>query len=553
MVSQRAEKINQYTELFSKLRYDFVAMSDENMIFDYLTASDCELVIIDTLSDRINIQSLVKKIKPLQDKFSIVLLTDSTYGNKDILKNATSIIDDNMNEDLVSGIIAMNVRMRGNLEKLSATNRDLADSNYRLNALYATSSQFAGSLDKEKLITYMLEGMDKALSYSLTSTLSFCTEDEPVLIINSLYELSPELIDAIKLRTVLQYKSLFEGRDLPYEVDIDTLKVKKTVKYPASRFNFTLFQFDNMFSPIALGDNFFGCIEIFKKTPFTTENATCFQTIAQQVSLPLKSATLYQELKDTNEKLKKLERLKSEFISIVSHELKTPLTSIQNAVSIMQSGKCGEITPEYDKFLTMAKRNSQKLYRIINDLLDLSKIEAGKLDYHFEDININSVIECVKSTTVLTKDKVHNLLTEEAQNLPLVKADSQRLEQILTNLVSNAVKFTPEGKSITIKSELVDAGDITCPEVFEPVVSGLNGKYVMISVADEGIGISKDNLLHVFDKFAQIENSLSRNVGGSGLGLPIAKQLIEAHNGAIWCDSEPNKGSVFSFVVPAED
>ncbi|MBQ1612277.1 MAG: hypothetical protein II085_02260, partial [Alphaproteobacteria bacterium] len=298
-VSQRAEKINQYTELFSKLRYDFVAMSDENMIFDYLTASDCELVIIDTLSNRINIQSLVKKIKPLQDKFSIVLLTDSTYGNKDILKNATSIIDDNMNEDLVSGIIAMNVRMRGNLEKLSATNRDLADSNYRLNALYATSSQFAGSLDKEKLITYMLEGMDKALSYSLTSTLSFCTEDEPVLIINSLYELSPELIDAIKLRTVLQYKSLFEGRDLPYEVDIDTLKVKKTVKYPASRFNFTLFQFDNMFSPIALGDNFFGCIEIFKKTPFTAENATCFQTIAQQVALPLKSATLYQELKDT--------------------------------------------------------------------------------------------------------------------------------------------------------------------------------------------------------------------------------------------------------------
>ena len=186
-------------------------------------------------------------------------------------------------------------------------------------------------------------------------------------------------------------------------------------------------------------------------------------------------------------------------------------------------------------------------------MLDLSKIEAGKLDYHFEDININSVIECVKATTVLTKDKVHNLLTEEAQNLPLVKADSQRLEQILTNLVSNAVKFTPEGKSITIKSELIDADDITCPDVFEPVVSGLNGKYVMISVADEGIGISKDNLLHVFDKFAQIENSLSRNVGGSGLGLPIAKQLIEAHNGAIWCDSEPNKGAVFSFVVPAED
>ena len=456
-----------------------------------------------------------------------------------------------MSEELVSGIISMNIRSRANLEKLSQTNRDLADSNYRLNALYATSSQFAGSLEKEKLITYMIEGMDKALSYSLTSTLSFCTDDEPVLLINSLYELSEELINAIKLRIILHYKSLFEEGKLPYEVNIDTLKVKKFVKYPATRFNFTLFQFDNMFSPISLGDNFFGCIEIFKETPFTAENATCFQTIAQQVTLPLKSATLYQELKATNKKLERLERLKSEFISIVSHELRTPLTSIKNSLDIMLSGKCGEITPDYDKFLTMAKRNSQRLSGIINDLLDLSKIEAGKMDYHFKNMDVNSVIDYVKtSLTVLAKDKSLELVTLEGQNLPQVSADSQRLEQVLTNLVSNAVKFTPEGKTITIKSEVVDAENITYPEMFASSIEKLQGKYVMISVADEGIGISKDNLLRVFDKFAQIENSLSRKVGGSGLGLPIAKQLIEAHHGAIWCDSEPEKGSVFSFVVP---
>ena len=551
-VSQRAEKIEQYKELFAKLRYDFVAMFDEKMIFDYLTASSCEVVIIDTLSEKIDVPSIIKKIKPALEMSAVIILTEPAYNDKEVLKCANAVINDTMSDELVTGIVSMNLRMRTNLEKLADTNRDLADSNYRLNALYTTSSQFAGSLDKEKLITYMLEGMDKALSYSLTATLSFCTEEEPVLIINSLYELSEELIDSIKLRIVLQYKSLFEGRELPYEIDINSLKVKKHVKYPASRFTFTLFQFDNMFSPISLGDNFFGCVEIFKETPFTTENATCFQTIAQQVSLPLKSATLYQELKETNKKLERLEKLKSEFISIVSHELRTPLTSIKNSLDIMLSGKCGDVTASYDKFLSMAKRNSQRLSGIINDLLDLSKIEAGKMDYHFKDMNINSVIEYVKSSlTVLAKDKSLQLITQEGENLPLVKADSQRLEQILTNLVSNAVKFTPEGKYITIKSELVDADNIKYPEVFAPAISGLNGRYVMISVADEGIGISKENLLHVFDKFAQIENSLSRNVGGSGLGLPIAKQLIEAHNGAIWCDSEPNKGSVFSFVVPA--
>lgn len=550
-VSQRFEKIRKFEELFQQLRYDFVSMSDETMISDYLTATNCEVVIMDTLSDKINFSSLLKHIKPALEKTALLLVVDKNFSDKELIKNANALIDDDMNESLINGIVSMNLRMRTNLEKLSETNRDLADSNYRLNALYATSSQFAGSLDKEKLIEYMLEGMDKALSYSLTCTLSFCTEDEPVLLINSLYELSDELVDALKMRIILHYKSLFDEQELPYEIDIKTLKTRKTVKYPASRFNFSIFQFDNMFSKIALGNNFFGCVEIFKETPFTAENATCFQTIAQQVSLPLKSATLYQELKDTNKKLARLERLKSEFISIVSHELRTPLTSIKNSLEIMLSGKCGEVTEAYGKFLAMAKRNSQRLSGIINDLLDLSKIEAGKMDYHFKNMDINTVIEYVKSSiSVLAKDKGQQLITYEGDNLPQVYADSQRLEQVLTNLVSNAVKFTPEGKSITIKSEFIKSSDLNYPEIFDETVGKLNGNYVMVSVKDEGIGISQDNLLHVFDKFAQIENSLSRKVGGSGLGLPIAKQLIEAHKGAIWCDSEPDKGSTFSFVVP---
>ena len=551
LVSQRISVIERYSALCDKLRYEFATLSDKSMIADYITATEAEIVICDTLSQSIDFPALLKAIKPALDSAALLLITDENFAARDLIKFANAIIEDNMNDELITGIINMNIRMRSNLEKLSMANRDLADSNYRLNALYTTSSQFAGSLEKEKLINYMLEGMDKALSYSLTSTLSFCHGEEPLLIINSLYELSEELIDSLKLRTVLQYKSLFENKDLPYQVDTETLKVRKIVKYPANRFNFNLFRFDNMFSPITLGDNFFGCVEIFKETPFTAENATCFQTIAQQVSLPLKSATLYQELKETNQKLARLERLKSEFISIVSHELRTPLTSIKNSLEIMLSGKCGEVTEAYGKFLDMAKRNSQRLSGIINDLLDLSKIEAGKMDYHFKNTDINTVIAYVKSSiAVLAKNKSQQLVALEGKDLPQVYADSQRLEQVLTNLVSNAVKFTPEGKSITIKSEFINSSDIKYLEIFEESIGKLNGNYVMVSVSDEGIGISHENLLHVFDKFAQIENSLSRKVGGSGLGLPIAKQLIEAHKGAIWCDSKPDQGSTFSFVVP---
>ena len=199
----------------------------------------------------------------------------------------------------------------------------------------------------------------------------------------------------------------------------------------------------------------------------------------------------------------------------------------------------------------MAGRNVQRLSGIINDLLDLSKIEAGKMDFVFKDMNIHSVVDYVKSAlSEVAKEHGLTLLAEETENLPDITADSQRLEQVLTNLVSNAIKFTPEGKTITIKTELINAADIKCHPYFEDDIKKLSGDYIMVSVIDEGIGIAEKDLLHAFDKFAQLENSLSRKVGGSGLGLPIAKQLLEAHQGTIWCDSTPDVGSAFHFVVP---
>lgn len=550
-VSDREEKIKEYSTFFSKNTYDIFTSVDETYICDLVEVDAPDIIIIDTQSKSVNFKSLNKRIKSISENAVIILLTSNDVVEKDLIKFANAFITEDMSQNLILSTININLRMKNSLDMLSDTNKDLADSLYRLNALYSTSSQFAGTLDKAKLLNFMVEGMDKSLSFSLTCTLSFCTEGEPVLILNSLYEISDELLTAIKLRTILNYKSMFDGKKLPFDINADSLKIIKNVKYPASRFTFTLFQYDNMFAPISLGDNFFGCVEIFKETPFTSEDATCFQTIAQQVTLPLKSATLYQEIKETNSKLEKLERLKSEFISIVSHELRTPLTSIKNSLDILLSGRCGEISQSADKFISMARRNVQRLSGIINDLLDLSKIEAGKMDFIFNEMNIHSVIEYVKSTlTEVAKAKNLNLITDETDNLPAINADSQRLEQVLTNLVSNAIKFTHEGRNITIKSSLVNAKDIKVNEYFKDEIKKLEGDYIMVSVIDEGIGIAEKDLLHAFDKFAQIENSLSRKVGGSGLGLPIAKQLLEAHNGAIWCDSELEKGSVFYFIIP---
>lgn len=549
LVSEDNNEINRFKNIFTKGSYDFETMSDETLICDLISVEAPDIIIIDTKFPQT--KDLNKKIKSICENTIIIFALSTPSVEKDLIKFANAFITKEMTDDLILSTINVNLRMKNSLEMLSSSNKDLADSLYRLNALYTTSSQFAGTLDKSKLINYMIEGMDKALSFSLTCTLSLCTDEAPVLILNSLYELSDELITAIKLRTILNFNSLFEGKTPPCELNIDTLKIEKHIKYPASRFTFTLFQYDNMFAPISLGENFFGCIEIFKETSFTSEDATCFQTIAQQVSLPLKSATLYQEIIETNAKLERLERLKSEFISIVSHELRTPLTSIKNSLDILMSGRCGEITPASEKFLAMAMRNVQRLSGIINDLLDLSKIEAGKMDFHFAPTNINTVINYVKSAlSEVAKTKGLNLVTEEYQKIPDITADSRRLEQVLTNLVSNAIKFTPEGKTITISSRLVNADDIKVNEYFKDSIQNLSGEYVEVCVKDEGIGIESKNLLHAFDKFAQIENSLSRKAGGTGLGLPIAKQLLDAHKGAIWCDSEINKGSKFYFIIP---
>jgi len=542
-ISENKEQINKFSTIFAKSLYDFTSITDCALLADTINADIPDIIFIDAQIQ--NIKDINKNIKHTCEN-SIIIFVVNDKIDKELVKFANAFVTCDMPDDLITSTVNVNLRMKNALEMLSSSNKDLADSLYRLNALYSTSSQFAGTLDKDKLIQYMIEGMDKALSFSLTSTLSLCGE-EPVLILNSLYELSDELISALKFRCVLNYNSVFEGKSL----DIDSLKVIKQVKYPASRFTFTLFQYDNMFAKISLGDTNFGFIEIFKENPFSPDDATCFQTIAQQVALPLKSATLYQELIETNAKLEKLERLKSEFISIVSHELRTPLTSIKNSLDILTSGRCGEVTQSAQKFLSMAMRNVQRLSGIINDLLDLSKIEAGKMDFKFAPANINTVIGYVKTAlSEVAKSKGLTLITNETPNLPETKFDAQRLEQVLTNLVSNAIKFTSEGKTITISSKLVNASDIKINEIFKPEIKNLSGDYIQVCVADEGIGIDTKDLLRAFDKFAQIENSLSRKAGGTGLGLPIAKQLLEAHKGAIWCDSELNKGSKFYFIIP---
>jgi len=226
--------------------------------------------------------------------------------------------------------------------------------------------------------------------------------------------------------------------------------------------------------------------------------------------------------------------------------MRTPLTSIKNAVDILVKRKAGEITDAQGKFLSMAKRNIDRLTELINNILDISKIESGTIEWNYTELDIG---DCIKHALDLCKDladeKSISLKMNIDPTLPTTYADVSRIEEVIINLVGNAIKFIPDQGTVTV--EVHEVGEV--PDMSEGVKGFLN-----ISVTDTGFGIPEEDIDHVFDKFYQVESSLSvQKQSGSGLGLPISKYTIEAHGGTIQCKSKKGEGSTFSFTLPVID
>ena len=526
---------------------------DESAILNYVEKGQVDMVIIDEDTTSPDTVILAKKLhsSAIKENVAVAALVNYDTCNTDLLRLANVYITKPINEKILCSCVNGSLKLKKAIDTLSTNNSELAKSLYQLDVLYNTSMQLAGSLDKQKLINIMLDGLEKSLSFSLSYILVFNDEHNIDLIINSLYNISPRLEHSLKLRAILSYRALFDKKRIPYNLNVNDIKVIKNIKHPIEEYDLNILKFDNLFAPINVGEKFFGLIEVFRDSDFTQEDTTCFQTLSRQVSLPLENASLYEEIKNTNTKLERLERLKSEFISIVSHELRTPLTAIKNSLEICLSGKAGDVSSIMDNFLNMAQRNVTRLSGIINDLLDLSKVEAGKMDFKFEKANINTPVEFMKNTfDSVAKDKNIDLILEKDDNLSLTYFDNQRIEQVMSNLISNAIKFTNENGKIVVKTENINEADIDKSLIFGVENPVFYKHYVKISVKDSGIGIAHEDLKKVFDQFQQIENPLNRKNGGTGLGLPIAKQLIEAHRGFIWVESELNRGTTFSFVIP---
>lgn len=306
--------------------------------------------------------------------------------------------------------------------------------------------------------------------------------------------------------------------------------------------------------PLKVKDRVLGALTVAppRARMLTQDDLELMVTFAGQLAIALDNVEAYQALEEhkqtleqrvrdqtqdllaTNERLRELDELKSVFVSTVSHELRTPMTSIKGYVDNILDGLTGLLTEKQSYYLTRVKYNVERLMRMINDLLDLSRIEAGKVELHLGSVCLrdlaNDVVEGVQH---MAREKGVALHVRHPDTLPPVRGERDKLHQILTNLLQNAVKFTPKGGQVEVESLVRDDG------------------FVQISVSDTGCGIPPHELDRVLDRFYRGEAVPTEN-RGSGLGLPIAKSLVDLHGGRIWAESTIGQGSRFFFTVPIE-
>jgi signal transduction histidine kinase len=259
-----------------------------------------------------------------------------------------------------------------------------------------------------------------------------------------------------------------------------------------------------------------------------------------------------QQLRDSFERLKELDRLKSSFLATVSHELRTPLTSVIGYSEMLIEGLAGDMNEEQREYVQTIMEKGENLLGLIASILDFSKVESGNLRLNRQPTDIQEIIELSLQTVhpLALKQKI-DLQSEIPADLPQLNIDSGKLRQALVNILGNAVKFNKAGGFVKVLVDRVarrrpEASNDGIPAALAPP----DDQFLRIAISDSGIGIPKEQLHRVFDSFYQIDGSSTREYGGTGLGLAISSSYIEAHGGKIEVDSEPGKGSTFAILMP---
>jgi signal transduction histidine kinase len=285
--------------------------------------------------------------------------------------------------------------------------------------------------------------------------------------------------------------------------------------------------------PLLREERIIGAFMVRRRQPGSFDQAVIelMQSFASQSALAIQNARLFQEIEEKSRQLEVASQHKSQFLANMSHELRTPLNAVLGYAELMQDGLYGELAPETKEVLVRIQGNGNHLLGLINDVLDLSKIEAGQLTLSIDDYSVANVVQTVVSATEsLAAAKKLPLIVNVSDDLPIGQGDERRIAQVLLNLVGNAIKFT-------------DVGEVRI------TVTAPNGVFA-VAVADTGPGIPDAERGQIFQEFHQVDSSNTKKKGGTGLGLAIAKRIVELHGGHLWVESELGKGSTFHLELP---
>ena len=419
----------------------------------------------------------------------------------------------------------------------------LEQRNQRLSAIHRVSSMLSSTLDRDEMLTAAARQFTEIFQIDHCSIVLVDARhtDTPLAV-----EYPPLGIQGLRLLLKQRplYSQLADGNLIAIEdLEASTLNGPMRTAWKHAGVVSVLV------APLIARRRLLGGIALHsmaKQRLFTAWEQETLLTITRQFALAIANADLYEQAIEAN-------RLKSEFLANISHELRTPLNAIIGYSDMLKSGVYGSINDAQSDRLARVHTGGTQLLALINDVLDLSRIEAGQMQLHLEQVDLVALTEQTLATVTFLAEKKKLALRQELDSdLPPIQADPQRIRQVLTNLLDNAIKFTPEG-SVTLEAYPVTVRKraISGAEWRPPLHLGVpDGKWIVVRVIDTGIGIAPEDQVYIFDAFRQVDSSAQREYSGTGLGLAISYRFVALHEGYMWVDSTPGKGSTFNVLLP---
>jgi signal transduction histidine kinase len=431
-----------------------------------------------------------------------------------------------------AGIAIGSVRM---FQELQSQSGALAKSVEELKALGKVSQSIGSTLDLQAVLSNVVL---QAVSLSGADSGAICefNEHSHEFLLRATRGLSDELVKAIE-EVQIPLEGTVLGRTVATGEPTEIADLLQAPDYPLREVLGRMGMRALLGVPLVRETQIIGALIVGRKSPgsFPRKTVDLLRTFASQSALAIHNARLFRELEIVNDRLRELDKMKSQFVANVSHELRTPLSAIEGLADNMLHGITGELNPKQVDYVTEVKASADRLARLIDDILDLSTIERGGVELRPASLSVAALVQDVVGglRTMAHEKQIALEIAPIAMNLS-AWADRDKIAQVLTNLIGNAVKFSPQHSKVTVGAHQN------------------GGQWLEISVADTGPGIAPEERGNIFDEFYQVTRRGKEKTKGVGLGLAISKKLIDMHGGKLWMESEAGKGSVFYFTLPAQ-